>query len=54
MQFVFALNEDWESTLALIGVFGVAFPALVTGLIAVAVIGAMGERADNQERSRRS
>jgi len=54
MQFVFALNEDWEATLALIGIFGVLFPALVTGLIAVAVIGAIGERAENQESSKRT
>jgi Na+/pantothenate symporter len=31
----------------------VIFPALVTGLIAFAVIRSLGERQDNQERSRR-
>jgi hypothetical protein len=31
----------------------VLFPALVTGLIAFAVIRSMGERQDNQERTRR-
>jgi len=53
MEFVFAISDDWEATLGLLAIFGVAFPALVTGLLAVAVIGAMGERRENEKRQKR-
>jgi hypothetical protein len=33
-------------------IWGVVFPALVTGLIALAVIRSLGERQDNEERKR--
>ena len=50
---LFALDDAAKSTIALITVFGIIFPALVTGLIALAVAGAMGERAENQARKAR-
>jgi hypothetical protein len=45
-----ALSEAWSFSIALIVVFGVAFPALVTGLIAFAAAQAMAERQENVER----
>lgn len=45
-----ALSEAWKASIALIAVFGVIFPALVTGLIAFAVAQAFGERQENLER----
>ena len=47
---LFALSEAWKVTIALIGLFGVVFPALVTGLIIFAVAQAMAERQQNLER----
>lgn len=47
---VLALGEGWEASLALIGVFGVVFPALVTGLIAFAIAQGAAERRQNRER----
>lgn len=37
-----------SSTLGLVGLFFVVFPALAQGLIAFSVAQALGERADNQ------
>jgi hypothetical protein len=45
-----ALSEAWQTSLALIGLFGVLFPAIVTGLIIFAVAQAMAERQQNLER----
>jgi hypothetical protein len=45
-----ALSEAWKVSIALIVVFGVVFPALVTGLIAFAVAQGMAERKQNLER----
>jgi hypothetical protein len=45
-----ALDEAWKVTIALIVVFGIAFPALVTGLIAFAVAQVLAERKQNIER----
>lgn len=45
-----ALSEAWQTTLALIGVFGILFPALVTGCIVFAVAQAISERQQNRER----
>lgn len=45
-----ALSEAWTASIALIVVFGVVFPALVTGLIAFAAAQAMAERRENAER----
>lgn len=47
---VLALSNAAETTIVNIVIWGIVFPALVTGLIAFAAIKAMGERADNQER----
>jgi hypothetical protein len=48
-----ALSEAWQINLALIGVFGVLFPALVTGCIVFAVAQGMSERQQNRERRSR-
>jgi hypothetical protein len=50
MTTLVALSEAAKTTLALIGIFGVLFPALVTGLIIFAVAQAMAERQQNIER----
>ena len=47
---LFALSEGWQVSLALIGLFGVLFPAIVTGLIIFAAAQAMAERQQNLER----
>jgi hypothetical protein len=48
-----ALSEAWKVSIALIGLFGVVFPALVTGLIIFAVAQAAAERQQNLERRSR-
>ena len=50
MLAVLALSEAWSFSIALIVVFGVMFPALVTGLIAFAVAQAAAERRENERR----
>jgi hypothetical protein len=45
-----ALSEAWKVSIALLGLFGVVFPALVTGLIIFAAAQAMAERQQNLER----
>lgn len=45
-----ALSEAWKVTIALVGLFGVIFPALVTGLIIFAAAQAVAERQQNLER----
>jgi hypothetical protein len=45
-----ALSEAWKVSIALIGLFGVVFPALVTGLIIFAAAQAAAERQQNLER----
>ena len=45
-----ALSDAWKASIALIAVFGVIFPALVTGLLVFAVAQAMAERRENFER----
>ena len=45
-----ALSDAWTFSLGLIFIFGVLFPALVTGLIVFAVAQALGEHQDNQAR----
>jgi hypothetical protein len=47
---ILALSDAAKTTIALLAVFGVAFPALVTGLIAYAVFVARGEKLEDQER----
>jgi hypothetical protein len=51
---LFALDAAAKTTIALIGVFGVLFPALVTGLIVFAAAQAAAEHEENlARRSRR-
>jgi hypothetical protein len=52
MAVIIALSESWKASLALIAIFGVLFPALVTGLLVFAVAQSMAERADNVARRR--
>jgi hypothetical protein len=47
---LFALDAAAKATIALIAVFGVVFPALVTGLIAFAAAQAAAERQENIAR----
>jgi heme/copper-type cytochrome/quinol oxidase subunit 1 len=48
-----ALSDAWAFSLGLIAIFGVLFPALVTGLIVFAVAQALGERQANEARRNR-
>jgi hypothetical protein len=48
-----ALSDAWKASIALIAVFGVVFPALVTGLIAFAIAQATAERRENLARRTR-
>ena len=48
-----ALSDAWTFSLGLIFIFGVLFPALVTGLIVFAVAQALGERQENEARQHR-
>jgi hypothetical protein len=48
---ILALSDAAETTIVYIAVWFVIFPAIVTGLIAVAVIQTLRERAEN-ERNR--
>ncbi len=50
--FVLALSNAAETTIVNLVIWGVVFPALVTGLIAFAVIRAIGERQENEENRR--
>jgi hypothetical protein len=47
---VLALSEAWQVSIALIFIFGVLFPAIVTGCIAFAVAQAISERQQNVRR----
>ncbi len=48
-----ALSDSAKATIALLGVFGVVFPALATGLIAFAIAQAAAEHEENVERRNR-
>jgi hypothetical protein len=50
---VFALSEAWQVSIALIFIFGILFPAIVTGCIAFAVAQAVSERQQNVRRRER-
>jgi hypothetical protein len=50
---LFALDYAAKATIGLIAVFGVVFPALVTGLLIFAVAQAAAERQENLERRNR-
>jgi hypothetical protein len=55
MTTVLLLSKAVQTTIADIAVWGVGFPAFVTGLIVYAVVQARGERrADEQARHRRN
>ena len=49
---IFALSKAATTTIVNLVIWGVVFPALATGLIALAIIRAIGERQDNEERKR--
>jgi uncharacterized membrane protein YjfL (UPF0719 family) len=49
---IFALSKAATTTIVNLVIWGVIFPALVTGLIALAIIRAIGERQDNEEHKR--
>ena len=49
---IFALSKAQEMTIVNLVIWGVVFPALVTGLIAFAVIRAIGERQENDEHGK--
>ena len=49
---IFAISKAAETTIVNLVIWGVVFPALVTGLIAIAVIRAIGERQENDENRR--
>ncbi len=49
---IFALSKAATTTIVNLVIWGVVFPALVTGLIALAVIRAIGERQENQQHKR--
>jgi hypothetical protein len=48
-----ALDEAAKTTIAYVVIWFVAFPALVTGLLAVALFQTYKERAENQANRRR-
>ena len=50
MLTLLALSDALKADIALIGVFGVMFPALVTGLILFAAAQAAAERQQNLQR----
>ena len=50
---LFALSYAAKANLAIIGLWVILFPALVTGLIAFAVAQATAERSQNLERRNR-
>jgi hypothetical protein len=50
MIVLLALSDAAKTTIALVGIFGVLFPAIVTGLIIFAVAQAMAERQQNIAR----
>ena len=49
---IFALTKAQTTTIVNLVIWGVVFPALVTGLLAFAVIRAIGERQENEENRR--
>jgi uncharacterized membrane protein YjfL (UPF0719 family) len=49
----FALSKAATTTIVNLVIWGVVFPALVTGLIGFAVIRSIGERQENSENDKR-
>ena len=52
MSTILATSSAWEATIGIVGVFFVAFPLLVHGLVAYIVAQVLGERQENQKISR--
>jgi len=52
MAVIIALSEAVKTDISLIAIFGILFPALVTGLLVFAMAQSMAERADNVGRRR--
>jgi hypothetical protein len=53
MLFAIAANGIWNDTVGLLFTFGVLLPALVTGLIVVAIVAGRGEKdVDDELRAR--
>jgi hypothetical protein len=52
MAVIIALSEALKTDISLIAIFGILFPALVTGLIVFAMAQSAAERADNVARRR--
>jgi hypothetical protein len=50
---ILALSEAAKTTIVYIAVWFVGFPAIVTGLIAVAVAQTLRERSENQRNRQR-
>jgi uncharacterized membrane protein YjfL (UPF0719 family) len=50
---IFAFSKAETTTIVNLVIWGVVFPALVTGLIAFAAIRAIGERQDNVANDKR-
>jgi hypothetical protein len=48
-----ALTDAAKATIAIIAIWGIGFPALVTGLIVFAVAQSVAERSQNLERRNR-
>jgi hypothetical protein len=49
MLLLLALSNAAKTTIALVGIFGVLFPGLLTGLIIFAIAQALAERQQNIE-----
>jgi uncharacterized integral membrane protein len=47
---ILALSEAAKTTITYVAIWFVIFPAIVTGLIVFAVVGALGEARENRER----
>ena len=45
---IFAMDEATKTTIVYIAVWFIGFPAIVTGLIAVAIVQTLRERSENQ------
>ena len=46
---LFAMSPALETTIVYVLVWFVVFPAIVTGLIAVSIFGALGEKRQNDQ-----
>jgi hypothetical protein len=53
MSTILALSQAAQTTIVYIAIWVIGFPALVTGLIAYAVVQGLGERRADEEARRR-